>query len=129
MDKSSFFDEQMSRIRLVASLRTNADAAKFFGIPRASLSDAKRGGKIPSGWLIILLRVKNVHPEWVFTGKGPCFINRAPEAGSYETGEAFAERIADEEALRRLSSRAPADELVRRVAVSQEKSLCSHTDA
>lgn len=126
---SRIFHEQLQRIKDVVAVGSGVELANFLGVRTAAATRALRRGKIPSAWLIILLRVKNVHPEWVITGKGPCFINRAQESGRYETGEAFAERNADEEALRRLSSRAPADELVRRVAVSQEKSLCSHTDA
>lgn len=123
------FQEQLERIKEIVAARTQFELANFLGIKQAELSDAMRREKIPSGWLIILMRVKNVHPEWVLTGKGPCFISRAQESGCYETGEAFAKRKADEEALRRLSSRVLADELVRRIAVAQEKSLCSHTDA
>ncbi|CAK7058623.1 MAG: hypothetical protein DELT_01324 [Desulfovibrio sp.] len=38
----------------------------------------------------------------------------------YETGDAATERLANEEALRRIPTRMLADELVRRVAVSQK---------
>ena len=48
-----------------------------------------------------------------------------PELGRYETDEEVTARKADEEALRRLPSRMLADELVRRVAVSQERAFCS----
>lgn len=50
------------------------------------------------------------------------------EDGHYETGAEFTECQVDEEALRRLPSRKLADELVRRIAVSQEKLLCSSLD-
>ncbi len=80
---------------------------------------------MPSSWLVILMRVKNVHPEWILTGKGPCLMTLRPEPERYETAGEAAGRSADEEALRRLPSRMLAEELVRRIAVSQEHTFCS----
>lgn len=74
------------------------------------------------------MRVKNVHPEWILTGNGSYTLPKQPEAGCYETDDEVAERKADEEALQRLPSRLLADELVRRIAVSQDKSYCSKSD-
>lgn len=64
----------MERIKLITGKRTQIELADFFGIRQSSISDAKRRGKIPSGWLVILMRVKNVHPEWILTRTGPCFM-------------------------------------------------------
>ena len=122
------FDTQMERIKLITGKRTQIELADFFGIRQSSISDAKRRGKIPSGWLVILMRVKNVHPEWILTRTGPCFMVQPIEDEHYETGAEFTECQVDEEALRRLPSRKLADELVRRIAVSQEKLLCSSLD-
>lgn len=119
------FDEQMERIKFITGKRTQNELANLLGVKQSSVSDAKRRGKIPSSWLVILMRVKNVHPEWILTGNGPYFLPQQPEAGRYETGDEAAECRADEEALRRLPSRMLADELVRRIAVSQNKSYCS----
>lgn len=47
-----------------------------------------------------------------------------PEPGRYETAGEAAGRSADEETLRRLPSRMLAEELVRRIAVSQEHAFC-----
>lgn len=110
------FDAQMERIKLVTGKRTQVELAGFFGIRQSSVAAVKRRGKIPSGWLVMLMRVKNVSPEWILTGNGACFVLRPPEPGFYETGDDAAERRADEEALRRLPSRVLADELVRRIA-------------
>lgn len=119
------FLAQMDRIKLVTGKRTDVELAEFFGVRQSALSDAKRRGKIPSGWLVILMRVKNVQPEWILTGNGPSHFTSPPETGRYETGEEARDRKADEEALRRLPSRMLADELVRRIAVSQENAFCS----
>lgn len=75
------------------------------------------------------MRIRNVNPEWVLTGNGSCFLGGPPKAaGVYENGEAFAERMAEQEALRQLSSRALAEELLRRIAVSQDKEFCIEAD-
>lgn len=119
------FDEQMGRIRLITGKRTQIELANFFGIRQSLVSDAKRRGKIPSNWLVILLRTKNVNPEWLLSGKGPCFMPLPPLEGGYESGDDYAIKKADGDALRRLPSRILADELVRRIAVSQETVFCS----
>lgn len=63
------------------------------------------------------MRAKDVHPEWILTGNGPCYICTQTPPGHYESSDTAQERLADEYALRRLSARALADELVRRIAV------------
>ena len=120
-DGPSVFDEQMQRIYFITGTRTQIELANFLGLRQSAVSVAKRRENIPSDWLVILMRVKNIHPEWILTGKGPCFIGTAPER-RYETGEEAVERTADEDALRRLSARKLADELVRRIVVSQADS-------
>ena len=115
----------MERLKLVIRKHTATDLADFFGVPQSAVSAAVRRGKMPSSWLVILMRVKNVHPEWILTGKGPCLMTLRPEPGRYETADEAAGRKADEEALRRLPSHMLAEELVRRIAVSQGHAFCS----
>lgn len=119
------FDAQMERLKLVTRKYTTVALADFFGVPQSSVSAAIRRGKIPSSWLVILMRVKDAHPEWILTGKGPCLIPQPPEPSRYETDGEVTARKADEEALRRLPSRMLAEEMVRRIAVSQEHAFCS----
>lgn len=102
---STTLSEQLERIKLITGRRTTTDLADFFGVPLSAVSAAVRRGKMPSSWLVILMRVKNVHPEWILTGKGPCLMTLRPEPGRYETTGEAAGRSADEEALRRLPSR------------------------
>ena len=126
---NSCFDSQMERIKLVTGKRTQVGLAEFLGIRQSSVSDAKRRGKIPSSWLVILTRTKNVSPEWVLTGNGPCFIGHPPKRpGVYETGDEFAERMAEQGVLQQLSSRALAEELLRRIAVSQNEVFCTEKE-
>lgn len=123
--ENQIFDAQMKRLKLVIRKHTATDLADFFGVPESAVSAAVRRGKMPSSWLVILMRVKNVHPEWILTGKGPCLMTLRPEPGRYETADEAAGRNADEEALRRLPSHMLAEELVRRISVSQGHAFCS----
>lgn len=118
------FDAQMERVRFITGVRTQVELADFLGIRQSSVSDAKRRCKIPSDWLITIMRAKNINPEWILTGKGPYYLAEQLPPGQYETHDHVQERWADEAALRRLSSRALADELLRRIAVSQADQYC-----
>ncbi|CAK7015237.1 MAG: hypothetical protein DELT_02231 [Desulfovibrio sp.] len=118
------FDAQLERIKLITGKKTQLELADFLGIRQSAISDAKRRGKLPNGWLVVLMRVKSASPEWILTGKGPCFFPPPQKKGQYETGHDAEQRRLDEEALRRLPSQALADELIRRIAVSQEQVFC-----
>lgn len=83
--ENQIFDAQMERLKLVIRKHTATDLADFFGVPQSAVSAAVRRGKMPSSWLVILMRVKNVHPEWILTGKGPCLMTLPPEPSRYET--------------------------------------------
>jgi hypothetical protein len=67
----------------------------------------------------MLVEARGINPEWIKTGCGPREIARVfayvPE-GRYETGEEAFERRQDEKPLKRLPSRALAEELLRRIA-------------
>ena len=111
----------MERIRFITGAETQAELADLLGVRQSFISDAKRRGKIPSSWLAILMRRKRANPEWILTGNGPVFVLCSQTEPRYETGDEAAERRADEEALRRFSSRMLADELVRRTQGSHDR--------
>ena len=118
------FQEQLERIKLISDARTQVELAKFLGIRQSEVSDAKRRREIPSSWLVILML--NVNPEWILTGKGPYSITRLPVLNDHDIEEVIVAEKSDKEALRRLPSRILADELVRRIVISQEKIFCSN---
>lgn len=62
------FQSQMERIRFVTQARTQVELADFLGIRQSSISDAKRRERIPSDWLVTLMRTKNVYPESLLSG-------------------------------------------------------------
>ncbi len=123
------FEDQMRRIQDVTGKKTLADLADILGICRSSIAVAKRRGKIPANWLVTLMRFKQVNPEWILTGDGPMFFYFPSSTPRYATADEALERRADEEALRRLPSSMLADELVRRIAIAQDRAFCSKNDA
>ena len=115
--RSARFEDQFKRIQFVTETKTYAELAAFFNISQAAVSDVRRRGKIPADWLVILICAKGVHPEWVLQGHGPCAAMPLP--GCYESGDSVRERQAEAEVLRGASSRALAEELLRRIATAK----------
>ena len=123
INNNELFTDQLARLRIITAIHSNKELAAFLGIHTLAVSAAIRRRKIPAEWLLIIMRAKNVNPEWVLTGKGPYYVFRSSE--NYETGDEAMAKWADEIALKRLSSKALADELLRRIAVAQTHSFCS----
>lgn len=114
----SIFIEQMERIKQATNTRTQIELAEFLGISQSSVSDAGRRGRIPAEWLVTILRIRGVLPEWILTGHGPCYLTVPAAQGEYESSDTAEERRAKTEALQKLSSKDLADELLRRIAAS-----------
>lgn len=123
-ENPSPFIEQLKRIHQITGTHSQTGLAAYLGVRRSAVTNAKRTGMIPAEWLLTLLRVANVNPEWILSGAGPCQFRRQTE-DVYEDGETAWERQKDYEALQRLSSRALADELVRRIAVAEAERFLS----
>lgn len=123
MEEFSNFADQLARLHFASNTRTQAELAAFFEVRQSTVSRAVRRGKIPADWLLVLLRVKGVFPEWILTGAGPCYA--AAPAGRYATADETTGRRVDVTALRHLSSRLLADELVRRIVLAESKALLS----
>lgn len=123
-ENPSPFIEQLKRIHQITGTHSQTGLAAYLGVRRSAVTNAKRTGMIPAEWLLTLLRVANVNPEWILSGAGPCRFRRQTD-DVYEDGETAWERQKDYEALQRLSSRALADELVRRIAVAEAERFLS----
>lgn len=123
-ENPSPFIEQLKHIHQITGTHSQTGLAAYLGVRRSAVTNAKRTGMIPAEWLLTLLRVANVNPEWILSGAGPCRFRRQTE-DVYEDGETAWERQKDYEALQRLSSRALADELVRRIAVAEAERFLS----
>lgn len=123
-ENPSPFIEQLKRIHQITGTHSQTGLAAYLGVRRSAVTNARRTGMIPAEWLLTLLRVANVNPEWILSGAGPCRFRRQTE-DVYEDGETAWERQKDYEALQRLSSRALADELIRRIAVAEAERFLS----
>lgn len=60
----------LERVFEAAGCRTQVELAEFLGIRQSSVADAKKRKSIPADWLVTLLRLKRVNPEWILTGLG-----------------------------------------------------------
>jgi Bacteriophage CI repressor helix-turn-helix domain. len=105
-------DHILARIFLVSGCRTQSDLARMLGIRQSSISDAKRRKSIPPEWLLKLLRLTNVHPDWILTGSGPRYM--LPSETEAPAKEAHTVRIVETRPPEGCSSQDLINELVRR---------------
>ena len=108
------FKERYKRIQCVTGTRTQMELAAFLCIRQSSVADAKRRNAIPYPWLVKLMLRTNANPEWLLSGTGPQFLD-----GQASACEETHEGTGDMETLRRVSSRALAQELLRRVSLGE----------
>lgn len=106
----------LTRVFDAAECRTQEELARILGIRQSAISDAKRRGSVPSEWLICLFRLRNVNPEWVLTGCGPKFLDKSN--GHDALVKVERRPLPSPDVLRLFSSKALADELVRRTSPS-----------
>lgn len=118
--ESVSFDKQMDRIRLVTQTRTQVELANFLGIRQSSVSNAKRRGTIPADWLLTILRIRNVHPEWILTGEGHCYLSDPASPGCHKPKGGCMVRQEETSALCRLSSLVVTDEAMQCVDALRE---------
>lgn len=96
------------------------DLAKLLGIRQASVSCAKKSGSIPAKWLLTLLQLRGVNPDWVLHGTEPRYLiakSDGTEEFSLDAGlGGFVKEARRRQILRYFPSSELADELVRRSA-------------
>ena len=105
----------LRRVFEAAECKTQTELAAFLGIRQSSVSDAKKRQVIPAEWLVVLVRHKSTHPDWVLTGTGPRFVLPASIAEERED-QCIAKATEKACALECFSLRELAEELVRRVS-------------
>ena len=65
----------LDRVFEATECRTQVDLAAVLDIKQSSISDAKRRNSVPSEWLIKILRLTGVNPDWILDGVSPeCLI-------------------------------------------------------
>lgn len=67
----------LERVFSVTRCRTQSELAELLGIKQSSISDAKKRKVIPAEWLVKLLRLKSINPEWVLNGIEPKYLGPA----------------------------------------------------
>lgn len=73
-DRVAAFEAAMERIKTVTRARTQVQLAEVLEVRQSSISDAKRRASIPDGWLVKLLRTRQVLPDWILTGEGQQYL-------------------------------------------------------
>lgn len=68
------FEAAWERIKAVSGARTQVEIAKLLDIRQSSISDAKRRQTVPDTWLVALLALYGVNPEWIKTGQGAIYL-------------------------------------------------------
>ncbi len=98
--KDTTTESQFIRLFEAAECRTQAELADFLGIRQSSIAVAKRRGRLPSDWLIKILRMRGVNPDWILFGSAPKFLSASdipPGAdgapGAFPLGRAFDDLI------------------------------------
>ena len=64
-------EDSFNRLCDITGCRTQTHLADLLGRRQSSISDAKKRNAIPAEWLVKLLRLKGINPEWILTGLGP----------------------------------------------------------
>ena len=64
------FDAAYTRLLHVFGAETQVQLAACVGVRQSSISDAKRRGCLPDGWLLSAVMQKAANPLWVLFGQG-----------------------------------------------------------
>ena len=64
-DDDISFAAQLTRIRAVLGLRDEAALAEFLDVSPAAMDATRERGKLPEEYLLVLLRPRNISPQWV----------------------------------------------------------------
>lgn len=73
----------LDRVYKETGCRTQAQLAELLGIKHSSISDAKKRNAIPAEWLVKLLHLKGINPEWILTRLGPKKLGPAGEPATH----------------------------------------------
>lgn len=73
----------LKRLLISTGTANCAEPGQFLGITQAELEQAEQGGRIPPEWLVALLRVRSVNPDWILYGTRMRYLREAI-AGPYD---------------------------------------------
>jgi NTP pyrophosphatase (non-canonical NTP hydrolase) len=72
-------DAAMARIQEATNTCTQVELAEVLNVRQSSISDAKRRGNVPAGWLLTLLTTRGINPAWITTGGGERYLVPSPD--------------------------------------------------
>ena len=70
----SKFEARYQRVFEAAGCKTQTELADILEIKQSSISDAKKRGSIPAHWLVKLLALRGINPDWIKDGIEPKFL-------------------------------------------------------
>ena len=63
--------ETLDRLLQGAGLRRDSQLAELLGVSPQAVSQARRKGRIPDGWVLKIAEQFGLSTDWLFFGKGP----------------------------------------------------------
>ena len=63
--------ETLDRLLQGAGLRRDSQLAELLGVSPQAVSQARRKGRIPDGWVLKVAALHNLSTDWIFFGKTP----------------------------------------------------------
>lgn len=124
----------IDRVFEITKCESQRELANLLGLQQPSISAVvnSKTGEVPAHWLIPLMRIKNIHPEWILSGQGPTHIlsgkstaQRSPER---TFAEAFQAVIQDIPRLLKLIPTAILSKELTRRSTLAEKILLEYAD-
>ena len=74
--------ETLDRLLQGAGLRRDSQLAELLGVSPQAVSQARRKGRIPDGWVLKVAAQFGLSTDWIFFGKGPGAVPAEAEASS-----------------------------------------------
>ena len=63
--------DTLDRLLQGAGLRRDSQLAELLGVSPQAVSQARRKGRIPDGWVLKIAEQFGLSTDWLFFGKGP----------------------------------------------------------
>lgn len=78
----------LDRLLQGTGLRRDSQLAELLGVSPQAVSQARRKGRVPDGWVLRLASRFNLSTDWIYFGRGEA---RSAEAGASHAGTVFGE--------------------------------------
>lgn len=72
---SNNFNHFYERVSKATGISSLTDLADNLGIHRSAVSQARKKGAVPAGWLLHMLKHFGLNPDWLEKGLGPEYLN------------------------------------------------------